>query len=255
MFQQECPVCEFAHQLYTEGKEEMAKSWFATTNYLMNAFIVDKDGVIVDDTCYVWSIRQGVFGDIWDEFEPDDAGDLTIDLTDVEEGFTLEVKRKGKGKTDTEYKVSCDEESSAFPGDVALLNDLHDLTSITQFLTPEQAFAVMSGQRVPSGNAALPEGNPWESNEALPEGTVDGEVKEVEPEPAPEKPPNEDETAAKAAEVAQAALEQNKPKAKKGKVKKEAAAEPAEEPTEPAEEEPSADLDMLKDFVAKRTAK
>lgn len=265
MFNEDCPICEAAFFLKDSGQEEFAKRMYPKQNYLMNVFKLNKEGqqapyTIADEVVYVLGCGQQLFGQIWDEFDPDQAGNLTVDLTDVEGGYNLLIKSKESdkrfgGKAVAEHKVTKAAASTPFPGDLELLNKLHDLTALTEFLKPDAAMALLEGK---SSGGAPQLGDPWADDKtpALPVGdpefpdeedtapteVADGEFREVE---TPAEAPSAVDTAAQ--EIAEAAVQS----VKNGNKRRKAA--PAEEtPPTPAAEEATAGVADLKAFLAAR---
>ena len=235
-FDESCVVCEAAFYLREQGNETAAKALMPIWNYLMNVFVLsEEDGewVIADPNCYVLSVRSGLFNQIWDEFEPDESGRLTVDLTDVERGYNLFIKRKGTDVYSTSYKVVRDTKPTPFPGDLDLLDGIYDLTAVVDFPTYEQAQAILTGQRQAISD-------PWASEEeprALPsakdeeEEAIETSYREVEEEEEEEPPP---EIKAKAAKAVSKAKKKTAPSSDEEEEKKQEA------------------INSIKEFLARR---
>lgn len=176
----QCIICNEGFRLYNAGQQDAAKSFFPNWRYYMNVFVLKQEGdelVLADDHPYVLSVGMGLFEQIWDEFEPDANGVPTLDLTDVDKGFNLLIKRQGTDKKTTEYKVQKAGGPTPFPGDLSLLSEIYDLTTLVEFPDEDAIVRILSGESAPQKLS-----DPWAEAAALPAGqedVVEDESREV----------------------------------------------------------------------------
>lgn len=106
-FSEKCAIME-AHVELTESKKEkereQAKKFRPQRKFLIPVIrYKDERGEEIDHEAGVklMLISQGVYQEMLDLWLDPDNGDFT----DPKEGYDLKIKRSGKGKNDTEYKV------------------------------------------------------------------------------------------------------------------------------------------------------
>lgn len=144
----ECPVCQQAFLMKQEGLVEEAKDFMPTWNAYLNVVKLqpptegEKDLsklVLAEATVYVLAVRSNVLNMLDDEFE--EFGDMT----DLEEGANIDIKRKGTSRQ-SEYKIKVSG-PCAFPGDLDVVDDLIDVTRLAPFLAYDRAKALLEGDR------------------------------------------------------------------------------------------------------------
>lgn len=148
----ECPVCEEMFRLYKTKDPldaEKAKALKARKGYLSNVVDLDdasftledfkkfKEGnpdkdphfAVGDTKVKVLNYGVTLFSEIFDYFV-----DGEIDLTDLDTGRNIVIKRVGTGRQDTEYTLRVDMAESPFKFKGDLKKSLYNLDTIKPFL-------------------------------------------------------------------------------------------------------------------------
>lgn len=167
----DCPVCDKVAQLRATGDAadaEQAAKIQAKVKYLSNAInLLDPvytqedydiakaagapDFEVGDTKIVVWRYTASIYKQILDCFTA-----LQTDITDIESGRDLVVKRTGKGMQDTKYNVILKDASAVdVVGELKLIN--LDAMSAPK-TTAELAAAV--GASLPASSPALPASTP-----------------------------------------------------------------------------------------------
>lgn len=150
----DCPICHHAFGLKREGFEKESRDYMPTGNAYLNVVKLkpptegEKDlskYVLADDQIYVLSVRRKFLAMLEDEFA--EGGDLT----DVEEGRNINIRRKGTDMS-FEYKIRVSE-PCPFPGDIDMLDDIVDVTTLVPFLSYEKANGLLLGDATSSADA------------------------------------------------------------------------------------------------------
>ena len=94
MYEQECPICEFAKKLAKEDKQ-MAGGITSRKKFYAN--IIDRNS----NNVMIWGFSMKVLRTLLAYVQDPDWGDFT----DPEEGHDIVVERTGSGKLDTKYEV------------------------------------------------------------------------------------------------------------------------------------------------------
>ncbi len=104
-FGDDCPVQEAYKEAKVDGDSDLAKQLSLKTKYFI-AVILYKDErgkeVDTDTGVTLMQVSGGIYSEMIDNFLDPDWGDFT----DVENGYDLNIKRTGSGKTDTKYTLT-----------------------------------------------------------------------------------------------------------------------------------------------------
>lgn len=194
-----CPVCDFAFQLKDGGQDRAGNDLLPGWQAYMNVLVIDpKTGEPVRNKAgelevFVWSAGRGTLDKIFGQVERREKKlKKAIDITDPDEGFVLEVGRKGTEKEDTKYEVFLADEPSSImdyvdewgPGlvDVTQLNTLRPAEELRTLLTGGSSEDPFAGK-----SEALPAGKKNLSFSDRSEDAVDAEYREVDETPDEEE--------------------------------------------------------------------
>lgn len=134
-----CPACENADKLYKSGNpadNERAKEWFSKRQVLAN--VIPRKG---DPRVEVARLGKTIYDACISLRENPNFGDFTH----PEEGYDILVKRKGKGKNDTEYTVFPCRPSKL--GDLTLIGKQKDLSSLAAVPKYEEILAIFKAAK------------------------------------------------------------------------------------------------------------
>ncbi len=139
-FQQPCPVCVAGFALRSQGQEEAGNELLPTWIGYMCVIAIDENGDPLGDDPKIktWSASRGIIDDLLSAL--DELGDLT----DLEKGFDINVRKRGSGKTGTKYQTIVATEPSRFPKP-ELADGVQDLTKVSPYLTVEVMQAALEG--------------------------------------------------------------------------------------------------------------
>jgi len=147
-----CPICDYAFALKDAGHEKAGNALLPSWQAYMNVIVIDpntgeptrtKAGEI---QVYVWSCGRGTLDKIFAKVERyEKKAGHKIDITDPEEGFVIEVNRKGTDMENTKYDVFLADEPSSImdyievwgPGmvDVSKISKLRPAAELQALLT------------------------------------------------------------------------------------------------------------------------
>ena len=144
-FQQPCPVCAAGFSLRNAGKEEAGNDLLPSWAGYMCVVPIDEEGKPLGDNpkIRIWSASGGIMDDLLDILEDPKKGDFT----NLEQGFDINVRKRGSGKKGTKYQTVCAPEPSAFPMP-ELAEGVIDLTKISPFVSIEVMQAALEGTSV-----------------------------------------------------------------------------------------------------------
>lgn len=139
-FQQACPVCAAGFELRNKGQEEAGNDLLPTWVGYMCVISIDENGDPIGDDpkIRIWSASRGIIDDLLAAL--DELGDLT----DLEKGFDINVRKRGSGKTGTKYQTIVATEPSKFPMP-ELADGIQDLTKISPYVAVEVMQAALDG--------------------------------------------------------------------------------------------------------------
>ncbi len=139
-FQQPCPVCVAGFALRNQGQEEAGNELLPTWIGYMCVISIDENGDPIGDDpkIRIWSASRGIIDDLLAAL--DELGDLT----DLEKGFDINVRKRGSGKTGTKYQTIVATKPSKFPMP-ELADGIQDLTKVSPYLPVEVMQAALEG--------------------------------------------------------------------------------------------------------------
>ncbi len=179
-FAQQCPVCDVGFALLNEGRREDGLDMLPTWAGYINVVPLNEDGTPEGDNpkVRVLSASRGVIDDLLDILE------TLGDITDLEKGRDINIRRRGSGKKSTKYQTTAATAPSPFDYP-DLVDGMHDLTMISPYWEIPKMIEAMQETGDPLATAAA---EPKTSNPALPPA----------PDPAPTAPrfappPDDDE--------------------------------------------------------------
>lgn len=177
-----CPICIHINKLPEKEARKMWANWsFYTNILLMDANDTPLLGADEEPQVKIWRVGRETLSKIMAaaERESDSVNDL-IDITDIQEGWTLRAKRTaGERVEDTTWDISCVKSGPSNISDFLDLIDLDtipDLSSFVQFLEPEEMIAALTMSTV-DPFAVVPEAK------RLPRGRDDDDDDEDEAKP------------------------------------------------------------------------
>lgn len=180
-FDEECPVCEFASQLWNEGDEEsqaMAKKLFARQRFFSPIILRDEKDPLVK----IWGYSQSVYEKLLGKVLNPEYGDIT----DPETGFDFTIqyyKKDGKLYPDTELEFS--RLPSSLCGDLGeekcaeLLDSIPDFDSLYDRKTTEQVQAILDAYM--DADPEEGEDNEKYAGSTTEETSVDGALDDLKP--------------------------------------------------------------------------
>lgn len=139
-FQQPCPVCAAGFALRNQGQEEAGNELLPTWQGYMCVIAIDENGDPVGDNpkIRIWSASGGIMDDLLA------AVDELGDITDLEKGYNVNVRRRGSGKKGTKYQTVVATEASKFPMP-ELAEGVQDLTKVSPYVSVEVMQAALTG--------------------------------------------------------------------------------------------------------------
>jgi len=199
-----CPICQHAFGLKDAGHERAGNDLLPSWQAYMNVLVLDpktgepKRSSTGEVEVYVWSAGRGTLDKIFAQVERrEKKTKRTVDITDPDEGYFLEVNRKGTGMEDTKYEVYlADEPSSIMDWLDEWGPELVDLPAISRMRPVDELAGLLTGPAAvedafdKSGKAkALPARRISFSDKASQdsdEDVVEGSFREVAEPDAPE---------------------------------------------------------------------
>ena len=151
-----CPACELGFSLLkgSEDDKKEGKKILPSWRFMMNVMLLNQDGTLANQQPHVLTVGKQLFGLI-EEIVREEG-----DITDIEDGRSINIKRKGTEWNDTEYMVKEAKSASPFPGELDLLDEIYDLTEIVEFVDAPTMLDIIQGK----GATMLPGGNPWDDD-------------------------------------------------------------------------------------------
>ncbi len=160
----QCPVCAYASKLPEKEAKPLWPSWSAYMNILlMNSSDEPERGNDGQLQFKVWRVGRENLGKIIAAVElVSDTADDLLDITDLDQGWTLRVKRTGKTMEDTKWDIGCIKSGQSSITEYLEeegVPPLPDLSTFVPFLEPEEIVALLTNNADPFATAPAPARN------------------------------------------------------------------------------------------------
>jgi len=187
-FDEECPVCEFASQLWNEGdkeSQEMAKKLFARQRFFSPIILRDDKDPVVK----VWGYSQSVYEDLLSTCLNPEYGDIS----DPENGTDFVIKYEKGDAQFPSTKLVYSRNASSLCGDLGeekcaeLLDNLPDFDSLYERKTTAEVQSILDAYMDADGGDG--EGGDTEkyAGSTTEETNVDGALDDLKPKKAKKK--------------------------------------------------------------------
>jgi hypothetical protein len=162
-----CPICEYAFGLKDAGHDKAGNDLLPSWQAYMNVLVIDpetgepKRNKAGEVEVLVWSCGRGTLDKLFAKIERHEKKvKRTIDITDPDEGYVIELTREGKTRDDTKYDVFLADAPTSVSEyveewgpalyDLTRLNTLQPATELKALLTGEEDPFTVQQKALPS---------------------------------------------------------------------------------------------------------
>jgi hypothetical protein len=137
-----CPICVKGFDLMNSGKEELGKDMLPSWQAYINVVVLDANGQPegTEPKVRVYGANRQVLDEILDIMEQKFG-----DITNLETGHNIIIRKRGSGRKGTKYQVAAADEPSAFDHP-ELVASLHDLTKISPYRSADVLAGLLEGE-------------------------------------------------------------------------------------------------------------
>lgn len=121
-----CAACDAGNALWNAGRKQDAYQFFSSWRACVNIVVLNPDGSVPEDAVIIpWAISKDTFTSL--DGKLSDRPKAQRDITDVEHGYNIKLKRKGTSAQDTKYEIdAADNPSPVAPEILAMMDEDED---------------------------------------------------------------------------------------------------------------------------------